>query len=83
MCRCTCVKVSVQMPEELVSAVRTLVGASGLSEYITEAVERKHRHDLLGELIEEFEIERGPVGEELLIQAAREWPDYEDDQRDA
>lgn len=76
-------KVSVQMPEELVSAVRTFVGANGLSEYITEAVEHKHRHNLLGELIEEFEIEHGPVDEELLIQAAREWPDYEDDRRDA
>jgi hypothetical protein len=52
----------------------------GFSEYVTEAVDRRHRRDLLGELIAECEAAHGPVDEELLSQAASEWPDYEDDQ---
>ena len=80
MCRCTCVKVCAQMPEELVAAVRTMVGTSGFSEYVTEAVNRRHRRDLLGELIAEFEAEHGPVDDELLSQAGSEWPDYAGDQ---
>src|SRR5215469_12941476 len=73
MCRCTCVKVSVQMPEELVAAVRTMAGASGFSEYVTEAVDRRHRHDLLGELIAELEAEYGPLDEAQVLRAARMW----------
>lgn len=80
MGRCTCVTVRVQMPERLVTAVRTLVGTSRFGEYFTEAVDSRHRHDLVAEWIEEFEVEHGPVDEELLSQAASEWPDYEDDQ---
>lgn len=79
MCKCACVKVSVQMPEELVVAVRTLVGTGGFSEYVTEAVDRRYRHDLLGEWIEEFEAEHGPIDEELVRQAAKEWPDRQQD----
>jgi hypothetical protein len=70
-------KVSVSMPEELVDAVRSLTGAGGFSRYVTEAVDREIRHDLLGELIEELEAEYGPVPQELLDEAGREWPDYE------
>jgi len=70
-------KVSVSMPEELAEAVRTRTGSGGFSRYVTEAVEREFRHDLLGELIEELEAEHGPVPEHLLEEARREWPDYE------
>ncbi len=70
-------KVSVSMPEELAEAVRARTGAGGFSRYVTEAVEREFRHDLLGELIEELEAEYGPVPQELLDEASREWPDYE------
>jgi Arc/MetJ-type ribon-helix-helix transcriptional regulator len=71
-------KVSVSMPEELAEAVRTRTGAGGFSRYVSEAVERKIRHDLLGELIEELEAEYGPVPQELLEEARREWPDFEE-----
>ena len=70
-------KVSVSMPEELADAVRTRTGSGGFSRYVSEAVEREFRHDLLGELIEELEAEHGPVPEHLLEEARREWPDYE------
>ncbi len=71
-------KVSVSMPGELADAVRARTGAGGFSRYVTEAVSREIRHDLLGELLDEFEAEYGPIPEELIEQARREWPDYEE-----
>jgi hypothetical protein len=71
-------KVSVSMPEELADAVRARTGAGGFSRYVTEAVSREIRHDLLGELLDEFEAEYGPIPEELIEQARREWPDYDE-----
>jgi hypothetical protein len=70
-------KVSVSMPEELAEAVRARTGSGGFSRYVTDAVDREIRHDLLGELIEELEAIHGPVPQELLDEASREWPDYE------
>jgi hypothetical protein len=65
------------MPEALAEAVRARTGAGGFSRYVTEAVDREIRHDLLGDLIEELEAAHGPVPQELLDEAAREWPDFE------
>jgi hypothetical protein len=72
-------KVSVSMPEELAEAVRTRTGAGGFSRYVTDAVEREIRHDLLGELVDEFEAQYGPIPQELLDEAEREWPDFEEE----
>ena len=72
-------KVSVSMPEELAEAVRTRAGAGGFSRYVSEAVEREIRHDLLGELIEELEAEYGPVPPDVREQTRREWPDFEEE----
>jgi chloramphenicol 3-O-phosphotransferase len=70
-------KVSVSMPEELAEAVRTRTGAGGFSRYVTDAVDREIRHDLLGDLVDELEALHGPVRPELLDEASREWPDYD------
>jgi hypothetical protein len=72
-------KVSVSMPEELTEAVRARTGAGGFSRYVTDAVQEQIRLDLLDDLIAEFEAEYGPVPEELVEEAMREWPDYEDE----
>ena len=69
-------KVSVSMPEDLADAIRARTGAGGFSRYVSEAVQREIRHDLLGELIDELEAQYGPVPEELLEEARREWPDF-------
>lgn len=71
-------KVSVSMPEDLAGAVRARTGTGGFSRYVSEAVEREIRHDMLGELIEELEAQYGPVPQELLDEARREWPDFEE-----
>jgi len=72
-------KVSVSMPEELADAVRARTGAGGFSRYVTDAVQEQVRLDLLDDLVAEFEAEYGPIPEELVQEAMREWPDYEDE----
>jgi Arc/MetJ-type ribon-helix-helix transcriptional regulator len=71
-------KVSVSMPEELADAVRARTGAGGFSRYVSDAVQEQVRQDLLDDLAAEFEAEYGPIPEELVEQAMREWPDYEE-----
>jgi hypothetical protein len=68
-------KVSVSMPEDLATSVRERTGPGGFSRYVTEAVERRFRHDLLGDLLAELDTEFGPVPPELLEWAERQWPD--------
>jgi hypothetical protein len=70
-------KVSVSMPEELAEAVRARTGSGGFSRYVADAVDREIRHDLIGELVEEFEAIHGPIPQKLLDEASREWPDSE------
>jgi hypothetical protein len=72
-------KVSVSMPEELADAVRARTGAGGFSRYVTDAVQEQVRLDLLDDLVAEFEAEYGPIPEEVVREAMREWPDYEDE----
>jgi hypothetical protein len=72
-------KVSVSMPEELSEAVRARTGTGGFSRYVSDAVQEQIRLDLLDELAAEFEAKYGPVDEELVRQAMREWPDYEEE----
>lgn len=70
-------KVSVSMPEELADAVRARTGTGGFSRYVTDAVQEQVKLDLLDDLLAEFEAEHGPIPEELVQEAMRQWPDYE------
>ena len=69
-------KVSVSMPEELTEAVRARAGAGGFSRYVTEAVQEQIRQNLLDDLAADLEARYGPVDEEGVREAMREWPDY-------
>lgn len=70
-------KVSVSMPEDLSSAVQERVGRGEFSRYVTEAVSSRLEADLLAELMVFLEEEYGPVSEDLVTEAEREWPDAE------
>ena len=70
-------KVSVSMPEDLATAIRERIGPGGFSRYVTEAVERRFRHDRLGDLLDELDTEFGPVSPEILQWAERQWPDQD------
>src|SRR3984885_546741 len=71
-------KVSVSMPEDLAIAIRERSGPGGFSRYVTEAVERRFRHDRLGDLLDELDAEFGPVPPEILQWAEQQWPDKEE-----
>jgi hypothetical protein len=70
-------KVSVSMPEELSLAIRERTGPGGFSRYISDAAEKRLRNELLGEYLDELVQVHGPVPQELLDWAERQWPDYE------
>ena len=77
MCRCTCTKVQILMPEEVIEAVRGLVGRNGFSQYVTDAVAESLRMDLLADLAAELEEEYGPVPPDIRAETRREWPGYD------
>jgi Arc/MetJ-type ribon-helix-helix transcriptional regulator len=66
-------KVSVSMPEELVSAVRARTGSGGFSRYVTDAVTEQVRLDLLDDLSAELQAEFGPFDEALVEEAMKLW----------
>jgi Arc/MetJ-type ribon-helix-helix transcriptional regulator len=70
-------KVSVSLPSELIQAIRARTGAGGFSRYVSDAVQDRIRHDLLGDLLDELEAEYGPIDEAGVKEAMKEWPDYE------
>jgi len=70
-------KVSVSLPSELIQAIRARTGAGGFSRYVAEAVQEHIRLDLLDDLSAELEAEYGPIDEDGVREAMKEWPDYE------
>jgi hypothetical protein len=68
-------KVSVSMPAELTEAVKARTGTGGFSRYVSEAVQARVQHDLLGDLLDELDEEYGPVPPEVYEQARLLWPD--------
>jgi len=69
-------KVSVSMPEDLVTAIRDRRGAGEFSRFVTEAAERQLKSELLHELLDELYAEAGPIPPELREQARREWLEF-------
>ncbi|MFC9943680.1 hypothetical protein [Streptomyces pratensis] len=63
-------KVSVSMPASRIAAVKARVGVRGFSAYISTAVERQIRRDLLEELLQASEDETGPIPQAMTDRAA-------------
>jgi hypothetical protein len=72
-------KVSISMPTELADLVRARAGAGGFSRYVSDAVQERIKHDLLGDLLDELETEHGPVPAEVREQTRQMWPDQADE----
>jgi hypothetical protein len=70
-------KVSVSMPADLTAAVRHRAGTGGFSRYVTEAVQGRVKHDLLGDLLNELEAEHGEVHAGIRDETRRIWPGSE------
>ena len=57
------------------SQVIDRVGAPGFDQYVTAAVRRRNALNALAELVAELEAEHGLPADDLVLQAAAEWPD--------
>ncbi|MEU0985413.1 hypothetical protein [Streptomyces sp. NPDC005953] len=64
--------ISVSMPAELVSELRSRTGRRGLSSYITEAVRHQLTMDGLAEIVAAHEEEHGGLTEQEVEAARRE-----------
>lgn len=64
-------RVTVTIPEELLSSIRERIGERELSAYATEALVRQDRIDRLGELSDWLQEEYGTVTDEELAEARR------------
>ncbi|CAL9564734.1 MULTISPECIES: hypothetical protein [unclassified Streptomyces] len=64
--------ISVSMPSELVSELRSRTGRRGLSSYITEAVRHQLAMDGLAEIVADHEEEHGALTEQEVEAARRE-----------
>ncbi|MFD3719950.1 hypothetical protein [Streptomyces sp. NPDC058674] len=64
--------ISVSMPAELISELRSRTGRRGLSGYITEAVRHQLAMDGLAEIVASHEEEHGALTEQEIETARRE-----------
>jgi len=72
-------KVSVSMPEALIATVRERTGAGGFSRYVSDAVARQFKQDLLDDLARELNIRYGPVPAEHIEWADAVWPSLDEE----
>ncbi|MCJ1677814.1 hypothetical protein MTF65_10760 [Streptomyces sp. APSN-46.1] len=64
--------ISVSMPAELISELRSRAGRRGVSSYITEAVRHQLAMDGLAEIVAAHEEEHGALTEQEIETARRE-----------
>jgi len=67
-------KVSVSLPSDLTSEVRSRVGSRGFSGYVARAVRRQVERDNLDALLADMEAANGPVPDTLLAAVEALWP---------
>jgi uncharacterized protein YgbK (DUF1537 family) len=67
------VKVSVSLPEDVVREVRARVGPRAFSSYVAEAVEQRLRLQMLGEIVDDYVVNHGPISEEVAREVDAEW----------
>jgi hypothetical protein len=67
-------KVSLTLDEELVGEAREATGGGGLSGYVNRALRNQLQHDRLTALLDELEVEAGPIDPNLMDEVRRAWP---------
>jgi len=73
------VKVSITVPEPLLTRVKARVGARGLSAYITQVLEAEVRREGLRDFLAQQEARYGPIPEDVLEETRREWFGHDGD----
>lgn len=67
-------KVSLSLDPDLVAQARELAGRRGLSSLVNDALRVRLQHVRVTRLLDEMDIEFGPVPIEVADEVAREWP---------
>ncbi|MEY9947041.1 hypothetical protein [Kitasatospora sp. GAS1066B] len=67
------IKVSVSMPDDLVSDIRARVGKREFSRFVAEAAAHRIAMMKLGEIADAYEAENGPIPDDLMRQAEDRW----------
>ena len=67
-------KVSVSVDADLLAEARELAGRRGLSALINDALRVRLQHARVGRLLDEMDVEFGPVPTEIEEDVRRAWP---------
>lgn len=67
------VKVSVSLPADVVQEVRSRVAPREFSSYVAEALEQRLRLQMLGEIVDDYVAQHGPVPEAMAKEVDAEW----------
>lgn len=66
-------KVSLTLDEALLAEARSRVGQRGLSAFVNHALERELQRDRLTGLLSRMDAEAGPVPDDLVDEARKQW----------
>jgi len=66
-------KISITLPEALLSTIRKRVRDGNLSRYISDALEDSERRRALRAWLTDQETEYGPIPEQVLRDVRRQW----------
>jgi Arc/MetJ family transcription regulator len=67
-------KVSLTLDADLLSQAREAAGHRGLSSFVNEALRIKLQHERLRRLLDQMDLEFGPIPDDELKRARKVWP---------
>ena len=68
------IEVTVELDADLVEEARAVLGTRNLSGYLNEALRSQLQRDRLGRLLDELELEHGPLDAAVREEVRRLWP---------
>jgi hypothetical protein len=68
-------KVSLSLDPDVLAEARELAGSRGLSSLVNDALRVRLQHIRVTRLLDDMDVEFGPVPDEVVEEVAREWPD--------
>ena len=71
------VKLSISLPAELAEELRRQAGPGRVSSFIEQAIARRLENTNLRRILDEMDEEYGPVPEEMILEARRQFDDLE------
>lgn len=76
-------KISLTLDKSALAQARAFAGKRGLSSYVSEALQLKLQQDALRRLLDELELEHGPIPQAIQQEIEEKWPIPEPERRSA